>query len=181
MKLKFVLFITIQIFLNNNYFSQSEDIENEVPNPWSISMSFSHMNFAVPRTGDFLSSSINLGYAMKKTSLSAWTGISVKAANGDLFPYFGVSASQPLIKWVFRNKYYSNIILNNVGGSISINEAVTCFYLPSWDYFLNITLNPSFYFKSFYLTSWIGYANDLEKLKSYLTFGFSVTKTFHSW
>tara|TARA_B100000767_G_C19738579_1_gene525052 strand:- start:1255 stop:1809 length:555 start_codon:yes stop_codon:yes gene_type:complete len=165
---------------NNEVFSQSLNdkdglgLKPGIAAPWTLSISATHMNFAIPKTGNFLSSSINIGYAMKRTSLSGWTGISVMAENGNLYPYFGVSASQPFIKWSFKNRESKPF-------SLSINEALTCFYHPTWDYFLNITLNPSYSFKSFYFTSWIGYANNLELFKSFMTFGFSVTKTIYSW
>ena len=173
-------FCFILISINNQVYSQSAKSEGgggltlDLPNPWSLSLSATHMNFAIPKTGNFLSASINIGYAMKRTSLSGWTGISVMAENGNLFPYFGVSASQPFIKWSFKNRESKPF-------SLSINEALTCFYHPTWDYFLNITLNPSYSFKSFYFTSWIGYANNLEFFKSFMTFGFSVTKTIYNW
>ena len=85
-----------------------------------------------------------------------------------------LSASQPFLKWSFTNR-------DSKPFSLSINEALTCFYHPTWDYFLNITLNPSYSFKSFCFTSCIGYANNLEFFKSFMTFGFSVTKTLHNW
>ena len=165
---------------NNEVYGQSLNGKGEfesktgITNPWTVSISATHMNFAIPKTGNFLSSSINVGYAMKRTSFSGWTGISVMAENGNLYPYFGVSASQPFLKWSFNNR-------DSKPFSLSINEALTCFYHPTWDYFLNITLNPSYSFKSFYFTSWIGYANNLELFKSFMTFGFSVTKTLHNW
>ena len=165
---------------NNEVYSQSlngkDDLESKtgITDPWSLSLSATHMNFAIPKTGNFLSSSINIGYAMKRISFSGWTGISVMAENGNLYPYFGVSASQPFIKWSFKNRESKPF-------SLSINEALICFYHPTWDYFLNITLNPSYSFKSFYFTSWIGYANNLELFKSFMTFGFSVTKTIYNW
>lgn len=178
---KIILFFCfILISMNNQVYSQLEsrmlDPESKISNdvPWSLSLSATHMNFAIPKTGNFLSSSVNAGYTMKRTSLSCWTGISIMAENGNLFPYFGVSASQPFLKWSFTNR-------DSKPFSLSINEALTCFYHPTWDYFLNITLNPSYSFKSFCFTSWIGYANNLEFFKSFMTFGFSVTKTLHNW
>ena len=170
----------IFILRDNEVYSQSpngKDVsepKSGITEPWTVSISATHMNFAIPKTGNLLSSSINVGYAMKRTSFSGWTGISVMAENGNLYPYFGVSASQPFLKWSFKNQYSKPF-------SLSINQALTCFYYPTWDYFLNITLNPSYTYKNFYFTSWIGYANHIEKLKSFLTFGFSVTKTFYSW
>ena len=170
----------ILALVNNEVYSQyrngkdGSEPKSEITDPWSVSISATHMNFAIPKTGNFLSSSINLGYAMKRTSFSGWTGISVMAENGNLYPYFGVSASQPFLKWSFKN-------WDSKPFSLSINEGLTCFYHPTWDYFLNITLNPSYMYKTFYFTSWIGYANHIEILKSFFTFGFSVTKTVHSW
>ncbi len=175
-----LIFCFILISMNNQVYSQLEskmlDPESKISNdvPWSLSLSANHMNFAIPKTGNFLSSSVNAGYTMKRISFSGWTGISVMAENGNLYPYFGVSASQPFIKWSLMNRESKPF-------SLSMNEALTCFYHPTWDYFLNITLNPSYSFKSFCFTSWIGYANNLELFKSFMTFGFSVTKTIYNW
>lgn len=170
----------ILMSLNNQVYSQLEskmlDPKSKISNdvPWSLSLSAKHMNFAIPKTGNFLSASVNTGYTMKRISFSGWTGISVMAENGNLYPYFGVSASQPFIIWSLKNRESKPF-------SLSLNEALTFFYHPTWDYFLNITLNPSYSFKSFCFTSWIGYANNLELFKSFLNFGFSVTKTLHNW
>lgn len=59
---------------NNEVYSQSlngkDDLESKtgITDPWSLSLSATHMNFAIPKTGNFLSSSINIGYAMKRIS-----------------------------------------------------------------------------------------------------------------
>ena len=173
-------FCFILISMNNQVYSQLEsrmlNPESKMSNdePWSLSLSATHMNFAIPKTGNFLSSSFNVGYSMKRTSFSGWTGIYVKAENGNLYPYFGVSASQPFLKWSFKKAEAKPF-------SLSINESLTCFYHPTWDYFLNVTLNPSYSYKTFCFTSWVGYANHLEIMKSFFTFGFSVTKTIYDW
>ena len=172
---KLVLFIFV-LSSSNLLHSQFNNLrfEENPEKPWTLSISASHMNFFIPKTGNFLSSSINVGCDMKRISFSGWTGISVMAENGNLYPYFGLSSSQSLLRWSCKKKEIKPF-------SLSINQGLTCFYHPTWDYFLNITLNPSYSYKSFYFTSWLGYANHMEILKSFLTFGFSITKTLYSW